>query len=273
MNNSLDFIGDVHGHCDELRALLQKLGYVESAGAFRYPGGERSVVFLGDYVDRGPDARGALNLVRAMRDAGSAIALLGNHEFNMLSFWQKNGAGGGHFLHRFKDGFLREHSFNKIAIHSRTVTSFVGRKQEFLDALEFVKTLPLYIETPMFRAQHACFDDDAVAVLRREGIAWWKNPVDATFGELSFQPGVSMNIDSEVAPEVRARKFYGENERPVFFGHYWLTGVPKLIRDNVCCLDFSVAGYRGNGRLAAYRFDGEQRLDESKFVWVEASTR
>lgn len=333
MNNSLDFIGDVHGHCDELRALLQKLGYVESAGAFRYPGGERSVVFLGDYVDRGPDARGALNLVRAMRDAGSAIALLGNHEFNMLSFWQKNGAGGGHFLHRFKDGFLREHSFNKIAIHSRTVTSFVGRKQEFLDALEFVKTLPLYIETPMFRAQHACFDDDAVAVLRREGIAcfadgnfdeliarandeefeyedslfvpmstllkgpemdlpkgehytdpegvrriktriaWWKNPADATFGELSFQPGVSMNIDSEVAPEVRARKFYGENERPVFFGHYWLTGVPKLIRDNVCCLDFSVAGYRGNGRLAAYRFDGEQRLDESKFVWVEASTR
>ena len=47
----------------------------------------------------------------------------------------------------------------------------------------------------------------------------------------------------------------------------------KLIRDNVCCLDFSVAGYRGNGRLVAYRFDGEQRLDERKFVWVEASTR
>ena len=104
-------------------------------------------------------------------------------------------------------------------------------------------------------------------------IAWWKNPAKATFGELSFQPGVSMNIVSDVAPEVRARKFYGENERPVFFGHYWLTGVPELIRDNVCCLDFSVAGYRGNGRLAAYRFDGEQRLDENKFVWVEASTR
>ena len=48
MTKSLDFIGDIHGHCDELRVLLKKLGYVESAGAFRYPGGERSVVFLGD---------------------------------------------------------------------------------------------------------------------------------------------------------------------------------------------------------------------------------
>lgn len=333
MTNSLDFIGDIHGHYDELCALLQKLGYVESAGAYRYPGNERTVVFLGDYVDRGPKVRETLNLVRAMRDAGTALALMGNHEFNMLSFWQKNGEGGGHFLHRFKDGFLREHSFNKIAIHSRTVTSFVGRKQEFLDVLEFVKTLPFYLESDSFRAQHACFDVDAVAALRREGIscfadgnfdeliarandedfeyddslfvplstllkgpemelpvgehftdaegvrrvktriAWWLDPQKASFRELSFQPGVSMDVQAEVAPKVRARKFYGENERPVFFGHYWLTGLPKLIRDNVCCLDFSVAGYRGDGRLAAYRFDGEQRLDVSKFVWVEASTR
>ena len=70
--------------------------------------------------------------------------------------------------------------------------------------------------------------------------------------------------------EEREGRLVSEEERPVFFGHYWLTGIPKLIRDNVCCLDFSVAGYRGDGRLAAYRFDGEQRLDESKFVWVEA---
>ena len=56
MSFSIDFIGDIHGHYDELRALLKKLGYVESAGSFRYPGGTRSVVFLGDYVDRGPKA-------------------------------------------------------------------------------------------------------------------------------------------------------------------------------------------------------------------------
>ena len=333
MTNSLDFIGDVHGHCDELRALLEKLGYVESNGAYRYSGNERTVVFLGDYVDRGSKVRETLNLVRAMRDAGTAVALMGNHEFNMLSFWQRNGAGGGHFLKKMKDSYLREHSFNKMAIHSRTVSDFVGRKQEFLDALEFVKTLPIYLETETFRAQHACFDGAAVNALRRENItcfadgnfdeliarandedceyddslfvpmstllkgpemplpegehftdaegvrrvktriAWWVNPAKASFRELCFQPGVSMDVQAEVLPQVRTRNFYGEKERPVFFGHYWLTGLPKLIRDNVCCLDFSVAGYRGNGHLVAYRFDGEPKLDERKFVFVEAVSR
>ena len=327
---SIDFIGDVHGHCGELRLLLRKLGYMEHMGAFCYPGNERMVVFLGDYVDRGPAVRETLNLVRRMRDAGSAVALMGNHEFNMLSFWQYNGAGGGHFLKKMKDSYLREHSFNKVAIHSRTIADFIGKKQEFESAVEFIKTLPFYLEENTFRAQHACFDGNAVEALKREGIrsfadgnfdeliarandedseygdslflpvstllkgpemnlpegahftdaegvrrirtriSWWIDPKKATFQQLSFQPGVSMDVTADVSPAVRARNFYGENERPVFFGHYWLTGKPRLIRGNVCCLDFSVAGYRGNGCLAAYRFDGEQILDESKFVWVDA---
>ena len=32
MKSSIDFIGDIHGHCDELRALLRKLGYSVAAG-------------------------------------------------------------------------------------------------------------------------------------------------------------------------------------------------------------------------------------------------
>ncbi len=333
MKTAIDFIGDVHGHSQCLQALLTKLGYVESAGAYRYPGNERMVVFLGDYVDRGPHVRETLQIVRAMRDAGSAIALMGNHEFNMLSFWQKNGKGDGHFLKKMKDGYLREHSFNKVAIHSKTVADFVGRKQEFNEFLDFAKTLPFYLETPEFRAQHASFDSTAVSALNALGIScfadgnfdeliarandedrefedslftpidlllkgpemdlpeglhftdaegvrrirtrlrWWVNPKIATFQELSFQPGVDMPQSDLVSEEIRNRGYYCENERPVFFGHYWLRGVPELIRDNVCCLDFSVAGHLGDGRLAAYRFDGEQKLDASKFVWVEAKTR
>src|SRR5207253_2641638 len=57
-----DIIGDLHGCCGELEALLQQLGYlpVEQADhpawgnrSFRHPEG-RKVVFLGDLVDRGP---------------------------------------------------------------------------------------------------------------------------------------------------------------------------------------------------------------------------
>ncbi len=329
MISSIDFIGDIHGHCECLKALLKKLGYVESAGAFRYPGNERMVVFLGDYVDRGPKVRETMNLVRSMREAGSAIALMGNHEFNMLSFWQKNGYGG-RYLKSVGQGYLREHTFNKVAVHSKTVTDYVGRKAEFKEMMEFVKTLPFYLETDLFRAQHASFNPQAVAQLKAAGIScfadgnfeeliyrvndefneygdslfwpvdmllkgpemelpnrqfffdgenvkrfktrlrWWVDPREATLQELCLQPGVTMPEGCDVASEVRGRGFYGERERPVFFGHYWLTGEPHLIRSNVCCLDFSVAGHLGNGRLAAYRFDGEQQLDESKFVWVEA---
>ena len=328
MNTSIDFIGDIHGHCDELVVLLKKLGYEERNGVFRYPGNERTVVFLGDYVDRGSQVRETINLVRSMRDAGSAVALMGNHEFNALSFWRENGVGG-HLIKSIRGGYLREHSFNKVAIHVKTVESYRGRKSEFLEMLDFLKTLPFYLETDAFRAQHACFDlksaemlkaanirsfadgdydelsarandqyneyedslfypidlflkgpemdlpegmtfQDAEGVRRkRTRLRWWINPKNANLQQLSFQAGVELPPVG-VSPDVRGRDFYGENERPDFFGHYWLTGTPSLIRDNVCCLDYSVAGYRGDGRLAAYRFDGEQKLDASKFVWVDA---
>ena len=327
MNSSIDFIGDIHGHCDELVALLKKLGYEERNGTYCYPGNARTVVFLGDYIDRGSQVREAVNLVRAMRDAGSAVALMGNHEFNALSFWHENGVGG-HHIEAIHGGYLREHSFNKVAIHVKTVESYRGRKTEFFEMLDFLKTLPFYLETDTFRAQHACFDfksaemlkaakirslnfDELIArandqyheyedsifdpinlflkgpemslpdgltfrdgegVLRkRTRIRWWMDPKNANLQQLSFQPGVELP-PHEVPQEIHERDFYGENERPVFFGHYWLTGVPELVRDNVCCLDYSVAGYRGDGRLAAYRFDGEQKLDASKFVWVDAGS-
>lgn len=47
-----DFIGDIHGHADKLVALLQKLGYTKINGSYAHP--ERKVLFVGDYIDRGP---------------------------------------------------------------------------------------------------------------------------------------------------------------------------------------------------------------------------
>lgn len=58
---------------------------------------------------------------------------------------------------------------------------------------------------------------------------------------------------------------YDENEKPVFFGHYWLHGKPKIQRHNVACLDYSAVKY---GRLVAYRYDGESLLNNDKFKWV-----
>ncbi|KEF35785.1 metallophosphoesterase [Deinococcus sp. RL] len=80
-------VGDVHGVPGKLRALLRGAGLIgEDAG---WAGGAAHLVFLGDYLDRGPDGAEVVRLVRALeaqapRAGGRVTALLGNHEVMLL---------------------------------------------------------------------------------------------------------------------------------------------------------------------------------------------
>jgi hypothetical protein len=47
-----DLIGDIHGHADALERLLQQRGYSRQQGIYRQP--ERQAIFLGDFIDKGP---------------------------------------------------------------------------------------------------------------------------------------------------------------------------------------------------------------------------
>ena len=87
-----DVVGDVHGCRSELETLLERLGYtvtettpdaVGEVAVYRHPEGRRAV-FVGDLVDRGPDSLGVLRLVRAMVEAGTAIAVPGNHDAKLV---------------------------------------------------------------------------------------------------------------------------------------------------------------------------------------------
>lgn len=53
-----DIIGDIHGYAEPLQRLLEKLDYTESNGTWRHP--DRKVIFVGDYIDRGPAIRETL---------------------------------------------------------------------------------------------------------------------------------------------------------------------------------------------------------------------
>src|SRR6056297_1711639 len=97
-----DLIGDIHGHADELKELLLKLGYQKNNGTYSHP--ERKVLFVGDYIDRGPKIRETLQIVKSMVASGNAIALMGNHEYNALCF---------HFQDN-ESGHLRKHSIKNI---------------------------------------------------------------------------------------------------------------------------------------------------------------
>ncbi|WP_246664412.1 metallophosphoesterase family protein [Tardiphaga sp. P9-11] len=69
-------IGDIHGRTDLLRLLLAQ---IESDEA-QYPSTRSIIVFLGDYIDRGPDSRGTIDLLLACARVREVIILKGNHE-------------------------------------------------------------------------------------------------------------------------------------------------------------------------------------------------
>ncbi|MGH3432114.1 MAG: metallophosphoesterase [Thermocrispum sp.] len=80
-------VGDVHGHRAELGVALQAAGLLDDDGD--WAGGDAQVWFLGDFVDRGPDGIGVIDLVmrlveQATEAGGSVDTLLGNHEVLML---------------------------------------------------------------------------------------------------------------------------------------------------------------------------------------------
>lgn len=98
---------------------------------------------------------------------------------------------------------------------------------------------------------------------------WAREP--ETYGDVVFQPDPLPKDIAEKPLSRRERErlvSYGPSEPPVFFGHYWMTGKPRLLRDNLACLDYSAVKY---GKLVAYRMDGESKLDASKFVWVDVT--
>ncbi|MGH7008739.1 MAG: metallophosphoesterase family protein [Stellaceae bacterium] len=76
-------IGDVHGRLD----LLTRLHALITADAADAPVQRRVIVYLGDYIDRGPDSRGVVGLLLQPPLPGfESIHLLGNHEDYMLQF-------------------------------------------------------------------------------------------------------------------------------------------------------------------------------------------
>ncbi len=303
----IDFIGDIHGHADKLEELLKKLGYNKKNGVYAHP--ESTVFFVGDYIDRGPKIRETLELVKNMVDNGSAIALMGNHEYNALCFHYPETEGG----------HLRKHLIKNIMQHYETLRQFQNFQEEYESYLDWFKTLPLFYETENFRVVHACWNDNHINFLKKHlinnrltdeliyeaakvdsplhnaieetlkgkeiplppnytfpdkdgnlrqeiRVKWWENPEAITYKNYSVEAIGNLPESFVDTNSLKNNSFYSPQEKPVFFGHYWLKGKPALYKNNICCLDYSVAK---KGSLAAYRFKGEEKLDDENFVYVK----
>ncbi len=148
-----DIIGDIHGHADELVEMLEKLGYMEGSCGFRHP--KRTLIFCGDFIDRGPRIRDTISIARSMCESGAALAVMGNHELNALAF---------HTPHPTKvNTFLRAHSERNIRQHRATLDQL--NSIEMASALDWFRTLPTHINTGDLRVVHACWDDADLATL------------------------------------------------------------------------------------------------------------
>jgi hypothetical protein len=296
-----DIIGDIHGHAEKLKGLLKILGYRVTDGAWRHP--ERTAIFVGDLIDRGPEQTETAAIVRRMVDAGSARCILGNHEFNAIAWATPDPEAPGEYLRRHGSASNR-------AQHQAFLTEVEGRPLH-RDLIAWFKTLPLWLDLGDIRAVHACWNDvymdqlkpilgpdntltddlfvranrkgdwvfeavdalckgleinlpDGASFQDKDGqvrhsarIKWWapdfsslRNFALAPKSVLEGMHDISLSYDPRLVP------YQGP---PVFFGHYWRTGLPTILSKNSACLDYSVGK---NGPLVAYRWNGESELKD-----------
>lgn len=143
---SYDIIGDIHGDADRLVALLQKLEYKLSQGAWVHP--ERQVIFVGDFIDRGLQQWETCTIVRRMINAGSALAVMGNHEFNAIAWYMRD--------ENDTTKHLRPHTQKNRAQHQDFLTE-VENTDKHPELIDWFLTLPLWLELDGIRVVHACW--------------------------------------------------------------------------------------------------------------------
>ena len=316
-----DIIGDIPGQADKLEDLLRLLGYSDRSGAWRHE--ERSAIFVGDFIDRGPAQVRSVNTVRAMVDAGAAQAVIGNHELNAIAWHTPDPRRPGEYLRSHDSAKWGEKNRKQHAAFLAEVEDKPALHREIID---WFLTLPLWLDLPKLRVVHACwhpsfmawlaphlhmgkyltrtlmvaatdepedesekdnanpsifkavecltkgievplpaghqFHDKDGHVRNRVRVRWWDE------GAITFRTAAMLLPEErESLPDcplpVYAR--VANPSKPVFFGHYWLTGIPSLQTSRAACVDYSAGN---GGPLVAYRFDSEPDLIPEHFVWV-----
>jgi serine/threonine protein phosphatase 1 len=186
-------VGDIHGQRAKLEELLERLP-LEPADR---------LVFLGDYVDRGPESRGVVDRLIELSAERECIFLMGNHESMFLDFLGWNGTayfGGDAFLMNGGDRTLASYGF------------FDDPEQGFAlpkDHEDFYRGLRLHCRMGDYLFVHAglsarwCDETDLGYVLRRsrtEDFLWSRS-----MGDLPHRLGVTVIYGHTPSPDFQVR--------------------------------------------------------------------
>ncbi len=149
-------VGDIHGHA---AALDSALALIDADG-----GAEAPVVFLGDYVDRGPDSRGVLDrLIDGIAAGRNWTCLLGNHDRMFLRFVSEGEMhderilSGRTWLDGALGGAATLASYGVDGGPRRPVEEITGDARAAVPEthLDFVASLPLWHQVPDLLFVHA----------------------------------------------------------------------------------------------------------------------
>ena len=127
-------VGDVHGCADELRVLLNKLPLTP----------DTTIVFLGDYVDRGPASAAVIDTLLELSSRVNVVALMGNHEAMFLDYLRAPGSSrAGLFIYNGGSSTLASYADE----HGEVQVPAAHR--------EFLGSLRLFHETEHYFFVHA----------------------------------------------------------------------------------------------------------------------
>lgn len=144
-----DIIGDIHANAEGLRHLLAELGY--RGPNFIHPDG-RVPIYLGDFIDRGPENRKVIEIVQKTMENG-AESVLGDHEFKAICYSRPG-------IHEH----IRPHTFKNAAEHAGFLDEYPYGTSAYNSVIRWFETLPVYIQKPGFRVIHACWHENALNV-------------------------------------------------------------------------------------------------------------
>ncbi|HBG30484.1 MAG TPA: hypothetical protein DDW98_07640 [Gammaproteobacteria bacterium] len=156
-----DIIGDIHGHADKLEALLVRMDYRERGWGWRHA--DRTAIFVGDFIDRGPHQLRTLEIVQAMLKAGAALAVMGNHELNAIAWHTPHPEQQGEYLRSHVHPTMGDKNRRQHERFLEEVEDDPVRHQKIID---WFMTLPLWLDLPGIRVVHACWHQPLMDWLR-----------------------------------------------------------------------------------------------------------
>lgn len=121
---ALDVIGDIHGCYDELRSLIEKLGYKKMHGQYKHKD-QRRLAFVGDLTDRGPASLKVIELVYQLVIVDKVATYVpGNHCNKLYRYFLGNNVEIKHGLETTVAEYLKRDQEEQKIIRNKFMTLY-----------------------------------------------------------------------------------------------------------------------------------------------------